>query len=48
MWSAGLSYGEISDETGLSPGAIGTTLSRARKRLAAAYEEQESDHAARG
>jgi len=47
MWSGGLSYGEIAEATGLSAGAIGTTLSRARKRLVAAYDEREKDHAAR-
>lgn len=44
---AGLSYQEIADRTGLSPGAVGTTLSRARKRLVDAYEAEEND-AARG
>jgi RNA polymerase sigma-70 factor (ECF subfamily) len=47
LWSGGLSYGEIAEATGLSAGAIGTTLSRARKRLVAAYEEREKGHAAR-
>ena len=47
LWSGGLSYGEIATETGLSPRAIGTTLARARKRLAAEYDEREKDHAAR-
>lgn len=46
LWDAGLDYGEIAEQTGLSPGAIGTTLSRARKRLVAAYEKEES-HVAR-
>lgn len=48
LWQAGLSYGEIADETGLAQGAIGTTLARARKRLVEAYGEVEGDHAARG
>jgi RNA polymerase sigma factor (sigma-70 family) len=47
LWDAGLSYGEIADVTELSPGAIGTTLARARRRLAEAYGEMEKDHAAR-
>jgi RNA polymerase sigma-70 factor (ECF subfamily) len=47
LWDAGLSYGEIADVTELSPGAIGTTLARARRRLAEAYGETEKDHAAR-
>lgn len=41
LWDAGLSYGEIAAETGLSPGAIGTTLSRARRRLVDAHEAAE-------
>lgn len=48
LWDAGLSYPEIAARTGLSPGAIGTTLSRARKRLVTAYEALEDRHAARG
>ncbi len=47
LWSGGLSYTEIADQTGLAIGAIGTTLSRARRRLVAAYEETEEEHAAR-
>lgn len=46
LWDAGLDYGEISDRTGLSPGAVGTTLARARKRLVAAYEPEGRHHAA--
>jgi RNA polymerase sigma factor (sigma-70 family) len=48
LWDAGLSYNEISAQTGLAVGAIGTTLARARRRLADAYEELEESHAARG
>jgi RNA polymerase sigma-70 factor (ECF subfamily) len=48
LWDAGLSYGEIAERTGLSPGAIGTTLARARRRLVEAYEAVEADHVARG
>ncbi|MGK7312773.1 MAG: RNA polymerase sigma factor [Candidatus Longimicrobiales bacterium M2_2A_002] len=49
LWDAGLSYRQIAEQTGLSVGAIGTTLSRARKRLVDAYEElEEADDAARG
>lgn len=40
LWDAGLSYTEIAGETGLSTGAIGTTLSRARRRLVEAHETQ--------
>ena len=43
LWSGGLSYREIAAETGLSPGAIGTTLARARKRLVEAHERLEAD-----
>lgn len=41
LWEAGMDYGEISNETGLAVSAIGTTLSRARKRLVAAYRTAE-------
>lgn len=48
LWDAGLDYGEIAGKTGLSPGAVGTTLARARRRLVAAHEEMEKeDHVAR-
>ncbi|HUG40688.1 MAG TPA: sigma-70 family RNA polymerase sigma factor, partial [Longimicrobiales bacterium] len=39
LWDAGLGYREIAERTGLAAGAIGTTLSRARKRLVEAYDE---------
>lgn len=48
LWDAGLDYREIAERTGLAPGAIGTTLARARKRLVAAYEIEEREHAADG
>lgn len=38
LWEEGLSYDEIAGVLGLSRGSIGTTLARARGRLAAAYE----------
>lgn len=38
LWDAGLSYTEIAAETGLSRGAIGTTLARARRRLVEAHQ----------
>jgi RNA polymerase sigma-70 factor, ECF subfamily len=47
LWDAGMSYEEIAAQTGLAQGAIGTTLSRARRRLVAAYESMEGQHAAR-
>lgn len=39
LWDAGLSYAEIAGKTGLAPGAIGTTLARARRRLVEAHAE---------
>ena len=49
LWDAGLSYQDIAAQTGLSIGAIGTTLSRARRRLIEAYESKEgTKHVARG
>lgn len=48
LWDAGLSYDEIAEQTGLARGAIGTTLSRARKRLVALYEGKASSDAALG
>jgi len=46
LWDAGMNYQEIAAETGLAPGAVGTTLARARKRLVQAYQAEEKDHAA--
>jgi len=49
LWDAGQSYTEIARHTGLAVGAVGTTLARARRRLAEAYrekEQQEHDDAA--
>lgn len=37
LWDAGLSYTEIAGRMDLSPGAVGTTLARARQRLSAAF-----------
>jgi RNA polymerase sigma-70 factor (ECF subfamily) len=48
LWDAGMSYTEIAVETGLAPGAVGTTLARARKRLVDLYEKMGRDHVARG
>jgi len=41
LWDAGQSYTEIARHTGLAVGAIGTTLARARRRLADAYNARE-------
>lgn len=43
LWDAGLSYPEIAAHTGLAPGAIGTTLARARQRLAEVHEQQQHE-----
>jgi RNA polymerase sigma factor (sigma-70 family) len=48
LWDAGLSYTEIAQQTGLAVGAIGTTLSRARRRLVLAYDAAEGSNVARG
>lgn len=47
LWDAGQSYTEIAEQTGLSVGAIGTTLARARKRLAENYRDKEEADVAR-
>jgi RNA polymerase sigma-70 factor (ECF subfamily) len=47
LWDAGQSYTEIADQLGLAVGAVGTTLSRARRRLAEAYKEKEEADVAR-
>jgi RNA polymerase sigma-70 factor (ECF subfamily) len=41
MREEGLSYDEIAVALKLSPGSVGTTLSRARRRLVQVYEEQQ-------
>jgi RNA polymerase sigma-70 factor (ECF subfamily) len=46
LWDAGLDYELIAEQTGLSRGAIGTTLTRARKRLVEAYDSLEARDAA--
>lgn len=49
LHQAGLDYTEIAARSGLARGSIGTTLSRARRRLVAAYREIEEERdAARG
>ncbi len=44
----GLDYPEIAEILGISVGSVGTTLSRARKRLAETYEAQVAQRAERG
>jgi len=48
LWDAGFDYREIAEQTGLAVGAIGTTLSRARRRLVEAHEALEARDATRG
>jgi RNA polymerase sigma-70 factor (ECF subfamily) len=48
LWDAGLDYDEIAAQTGLARGAIGTTLSRARRRLVEAHRALEGTDAALG
>ena len=48
LWDAGLNYEEIAEQTGLAVKAIGTTLSRARRRLVEAHEALEDRDVARG
>ena len=47
LWNAGLNYEDIAAATGLAAGAVGTTLSRARRRLVEAYDALEKRHVAR-
>jgi RNA polymerase sigma-70 factor (ECF subfamily) len=42
MREEGLDYGEIAEALGLSVGSIGTTLARARRRLAEVYEAMQA------
>jgi RNA polymerase sigma-70 factor (ECF subfamily) len=44
LWDAGLDYDEIAAQTGLARGAIGTTLSRARRRLVDAHRTLDEGH----
>ncbi len=45
LWDAGQSYTEIARQTGMAVGAVGTTLARARRRLADAYRDREREQA---
>jgi len=47
LWDAGQSYTDIASELGLAVGAVGTTLARARRRLAEAYHKGEEANVAR-
>lgn len=48
LWDAGLKYTEIAAQVGIAVGSVGTTLARARRRLAAACATLEEIDAARG
>lgn len=48
LWDAGLSYVEISAQTGLAKGALGTTIARAKKKLVEAHEALEANDEALG
>ncbi len=47
MKEEGLDYGEIAEALELSPGSVGTTLSRARRRLVETYEALQRERAMR-
>ncbi len=47
LWDAGLDYQDIAAATGLTAGAVGTTLARARRRLVEAHDALEKRHVAR-
>lgn len=47
MREEGLDYSEIAEALELSPGSVGTTLSRARRRLVESYEELQRERDAR-
>jgi RNA polymerase sigma-70 factor (ECF subfamily) len=47
LWDAGQCYTAIARQLDLAVGAVGTTLSRARKRLAEAYQKGEEANVAR-
>ena len=47
LWDAGQSYSEIGRQTELAVGAVGTTLARARRRLAEAFAQEEQIDVAR-
>ncbi len=47
MREEGLDYSEIAEALEISPGSVGTTLSRARRRLVESYEALQRDREAR-
>lgn len=48
LWNAGFDYDEIAERTGLSKGALGTTIARAKRKLITAYDSLEDTDAALG
>jgi RNA polymerase sigma factor (sigma-70 family) len=48
LWNAGFDYTEIAEKTGLSKGALGTTIARAKKKFMNACGAQEGTDAALG
>ena len=48
LWDAGFDYDQIAAHTGLKRGAVGTTLSRARRKLVEAHDGQRSTDVASG
>jgi len=48
LWNAGFDYEEIAERTGLSKGALGTTIARAKKKFMSACSAQEDIDAAHG
>jgi len=48
MKEEGLDYGEIADVLGIEKSSVGTTLSRARRRLAETYEALQNERRQRG
>ena len=48
MKEEGLDYGEIADVLGMEKSSVGTTLSRARRRLAETYEALQNERRQRG
>ncbi len=48
LWNAGFDYDEIAERTGLSKGALGTTIARAKKKFISACSAGEDTDAAHG
>lgn len=48
LWDANLSYDDIAEQLGMSRGAVGTTLARAKQKLVDTHEALEGRNAALG